>query len=148
MKGESTALEQCHLRPPPGFRTPDHRGVAYVWRLKSPLHGQGDAGRVWYRMLHAEPVKQGFARSHNDPCLYAKYYPDSTSMDITIYVDDMFVTTDAGQAANDDLDAIHKKFGTTLKENPGYFLGMNITYVGRSKIHLSSQTYVENLEKR
>ena len=40
-------------------------------------------------------------------------------MDITIYVDDMFVTTDAGQAANDDLDAIHKKFGTTLKKNPG-----------------------------
>ena len=60
----------------------------------------------------------------------------------------MFVTTDAGQAANDDLDAIHKKFGTTLKENPGYFLGMNITYVGLGKIHLSSRTYVENLEKR
>jgi hypothetical protein len=40
-------------------------------------------------------------------------------MDITVYVDDMFVTTNAGQAANDDLDAIHKKFGTTLKEIRG-----------------------------
>ena len=59
-------------------------------------------------------------------------------MDITVYVDDMFVMTNAGQAADDDLDAIHKKFGTTLTENPGYFLGMNITYVGLGKIHLSS----------
>ena len=99
-------------------------------------------------MLHAQLVEQGFARSHNNPCLYAKYYPDGTSIDITVYVDDMFVTTDAGQAANDDLAAIYKKFGTTLKENPGYFLGMNITYVGLGKIHLSSRTYVENLEKR
>jgi hypothetical protein len=80
--------------------------------------------------------------------LHAKYYQDGTSFDITVYVDNMFVTTNAGQAANDDLDAIHKKFGTTLKENPGYFLGMNITYVGLGKIHLSSRTYVENLEKR
>ena len=48
LKGASTALEQCHLRPPPGFRTQDHRGVAFVWRLKSPIYGQGNAGRVWY----------------------------------------------------------------------------------------------------
>ena len=68
-------------------------------------------------------------------------------MDITVYVDDIFVTTDAGQAANYDLDAIHKKFGTTQGE-PGYFLGLNITYVGLGKIHLSSRTYVKNLEKR
>ena len=70
-------------------------------------------------MLHAQLVKQGFARSHNNPCLYAKFYPDGTSMDITVYIEDMFVMTDAGQAANDDLDAIHKKVGTTLKEYPG-----------------------------
>ncbi len=31
-----------------------------------------------------------------------------------VYVDDMYVTTDAGQAADDNLDAIHTKFGTTL----------------------------------
>ena len=116
-------MSSAIFRPPPGFRTRDHRGVAYIWRLKSPLYGQGDAGRVWYRTLlsvaHAQLIKQGFARSHNDPCLYAKYYPDGTSIDITVYVDDMFVTTDAGEAANYDLDAIHKKFGTTLEENPG-----------------------------
>jgi hypothetical protein len=89
LKGESTALEQCHFRPPSGFCTRDHRGVAYVWRLKSPLYGQGDAGRIWCRTLHAQLLKQGFARIHNDPCLYAKYYKDGTSMDITFYVDDM-----------------------------------------------------------
>ena len=43
--------------------------VAYVWHLKSPLYGQGDAGRVWYRTLHTQLIKQGFARNHNDPCL-------------------------------------------------------------------------------
>ena len=72
LKGELTALEQCHLRPPLGFRTRDHRGVAYVWRLKSPLYRQGDTGRAWYRTLHAQLVKQGFARIHKNPCLYAK----------------------------------------------------------------------------
>ena len=41
----------------------------YVWSLNSPLYGQGDAGRFWYRTLHTQLIKQGFARSHNDPCL-------------------------------------------------------------------------------
>ena len=40
-------------------------------------------------------------------------------MDITVYVNIMFVTTDAGQAAIDDLDASHTKFGTTLRETRG-----------------------------
>ena len=69
-------------------------------------------------------------------------------MDLTVYIDDMFITTKAGQAGLDDLDAINKKFGTTLKANPEYFLGMNITYVGLGKILISSRTYIEGLEAR
>ena len=72
LKGESTDLKQCHLRPPPGQRARDHREVEYVWRLLTPFYGQGDAGRIWNHTLNAFLVKQGFARGESDPCLYIK----------------------------------------------------------------------------
>ena len=39
----------------------------------TPLYGQGDAGRSWNRTLNVLLVKQGFARSESNPCLYIKH---------------------------------------------------------------------------
>ena len=40
-----------HVRPPPGYRTYDERGVPLVWRMNVPLYGQADAGLIWYRTV-------------------------------------------------------------------------------------------------
>jgi hypothetical protein len=49
-------------------------------------------------------------------------------MDIALYVDEMFITTDSVAGADRDLAALNAKFTMTCKPDPTYFLGMNITY--------------------
>eukprot|EP00962_Isochrysis_galbana_P047131 scaffold19170_cov129-Isochrysis_galbana.AAC.3 len=49
-------------------------GAPIVWLLHTPLYGQGDAGRIWYRTIHTQLIKQGFARSHHDSHCSAYMY--------------------------------------------------------------------------
>ena len=58
---QGTALDDriVHVRPPPGERTYIN-GVAQVWRLKKPLYGQADAGRIWFHTAREQLVKVYF----------------------------------------------------------------------------------------
>lgn len=109
---------------------------------------QGDAGRIWYRTVSRQLLDQGFVQSHWDPCLYTKEYPDQTTIDLTLYVDDAFITTDAGDLALKDIQLLDARFGGTLKEDPEYFLGLNVHYEGQAQIRLSCVTYIRTLENR
>jgi len=80
--------------------------------------------------------------------LYTKEYADGTTTDLTLYVDDAFVTTDAENKALADLHKLDERFGGTLKENPEYFLGLNIHYGGVGHVRLSCATYIGTLRKR
>lgn len=133
------------MRPPPAYREFDKNQIPIVWKLRTPLYGQGDAGRIWYRTLHTQLLTQGFARSQHDPCLYVKAYADGSTIDIALYVDDMFITTDSTLDADSDLATLNSKFSMTCKPDPTYFLGMNITYGGLGIISLSSATYANTL---
>jgi hypothetical protein len=145
LKGEPLDGKGCYLRPPPAYREFDKNKVPIIWKLRTPLDGQGDAGRIWYRTLHSQLLEQGFARSQHDPCLYIKAYSDGTTMDIALYVDDMFITTDSIAGADRDLATLNAKFSMTCKPNPTYFLCMNITYGDLGIISLSSATYASTL---
>ena len=50
LKGQFEKSEVLYARPPLGYRSWDH-GVMYIWRLKVPLYGEADAGRIWNRTL-------------------------------------------------------------------------------------------------
>ena len=63
-------------------------------------------------------IIQGFVQSHGDPCLYVKTYGNGITLDITLYVDNIFATTDAGELADADLKELNKLFTGTLQENP------------------------------
>ena len=93
-----------YVRPPAGYRTYDENGTPLVWRINTPLYGQGDAGRIWYKTMSQQLIIQGFVQSHGDPCLFVKTYSDGTTLDITFYVDDIFATTDADELAIADLE--------------------------------------------
>ena len=71
-------------------------------------------------------IIQGFVHSHRDPCLFVKTYSDGTMLDLTLYVDNIFATTDADELAIADLEELNKRFAGMLQENPEFFLGLNI----------------------
>ena len=65
--------------------------VPVVWRLKVPLYGEADAGRIWNRTAVKQLVSvQGFTQSEYDPCYFFKVDGDQR-VDIVLYVDDGYV---------------------------------------------------------
>ena len=89
--------EIVYARPPPNFpggrrfRNFDERGIPLVWRLKVPLYGEADAGRIWNRTAVHQLVRvQGFTQSEYDPCYFFKEV-SGERVDIALYVDDGYV---------------------------------------------------------
>ena len=57
-------------------------------KLKKALYGLRQAPRVWFDTIRAFLLHHGFQQSKLDDCFFWKQYPDSTSIDIAIHVDD------------------------------------------------------------
>ena len=74
LQGNQLASEQVLVRPPPGFRTYDERGVEMLWLMNIPLYGQQDAGAIWNRTYNEYVTGKdlGFERCSHDPCVYSK----------------------------------------------------------------------------
>ena len=125
LKGEFNADEVVYARPPVGYRH-TIRGVPVVWRLKIPLYGEADAGRIWNRTLVKQLRDvQKFKQSEYDPCYFRKYLPGDKRVDIVMYVDDGYVVTNDCAGATDELRKLHDKFKLARKEAQ-YFLGNNL----------------------
>ena len=97
LKGKFENDEVVYARPPPNFpggtvyRLFDEREVPLVWRLKVPLYGEADAGRIWNRTAVNQLVNvQGFTQSEFDPCYFFKEQ-GGERVDIALYVDDGYV---------------------------------------------------------
>jgi hypothetical protein len=144
LQGTSPDDRVVYVRPPPGQRT-TISGVAQVWRLKKPLYGQADAGRIWFQTAREQLIAtQKFTASDHDPCFFYKIYSDGTRIDISLYVDDGWVTHNAGAKAEADLMLFAQRFRLKFRAQPRQFLGLNVT-VAPGRISISSTAYVEGL---
>ena len=133
LKGEFEG-EVLHARPPPTGpppgRRPYIRGVPVVWRLKAPLYGEADAGRIWNRtMVKHMTAVQKYTQSKYDPCYFFKILSDGTRQDVVMYVDDGYCVDSGTAAADAELRALHDKFTIDIKPAT-FFLGNNITVSG------------------
>ena len=126
LKGKFQESEVHHVRPPIGYRSFVRGNVPIVWRLKAPLYGEADAGRIWNKTLVKQLVQvQRFTQSQYDPCYFYKHLSDGTRMDIVMYVDDGYVVDAHSAAADAELRQLHEAFTLTLKPAK-FFLGNNI----------------------
>ena len=50
LKGKLPEGQPIYARPPLGYRS-FINGVPLVWRLNTPLYGEADAGRLWYKTI-------------------------------------------------------------------------------------------------
>ena len=97
LKGKFENDEVVYARPPPDFpggtrfRHFTVDGTPIVWRLKVPLYGEADAGRIWNRTaVHQLVDVQKFQQSEFDPCYFFKEV-DGERVDVVLYVDDGYV---------------------------------------------------------
>ena len=57
-----------------------------VFQQKGPLYGQRDAGYRWWESISQRLMSQGFARSHNQTCMF---FNTEARMRLGIHVDDI-----------------------------------------------------------
>jgi len=148
LQGHRHDLPDVHCRPPPMSSGPpptDDRGVPLVWKLRRPLYGSADAARIWYQTLDEQLVSQGFTRSEYDPCYYYKVYDDGARTDMSIYVDDSWVSDTSGERCDAELEKLGRAFKLTVKEVPDAFLGMNLSFPDPSVTELSNEAYLKKL---
>ena len=128
LQGTPRESEVVYVRPPPGYRTFDERGVPIVWRMAVPLYGQEDAGLIWYRTITEQLVQvQGFKQSSADPCYFYKIFANGARLDLVLYVDDGWYFSDADCVyAAAEIDALSKRFKLKVKLEPKQFLGLNV----------------------
>ena len=70
LKGKFEDGEVLYARPPISHREYVEGDVPVVWRLKVPLYGEADAGRIWNRTLVHQLVDvQHFKQSRSEPVL-------------------------------------------------------------------------------
>ena len=143
LKGKFQESEIHHVRPPVGFRSFVRGNVPIVWRLKAPLYGEADAGRIWNRTLLQQLVGvQQFEQSQYDPCYFWKHLSDGTRIDMVMYVDDGFVVDSYLPAADAELEALHRAFTVAVKPAQ-FFLGTNIVVHEPASPRKSRQKSVE-----
>jgi hypothetical protein len=138
--------ESCtrYLRPPPGYRSFDRRGVPIVWKLKGNLYGESSAPRVWHETALAYCLSDelAFKQSDADPCYLYKVYPNGTRLDLGLFVDDTWIWDDADELADADLAKLIKRFDLKLVDQPKQFLGMNVEVQSPTRIKLTMEAYV------
>ncbi|KAL1529178.1 hypothetical protein AB1Y20_000137 [Prymnesium parvum] len=140
LQGIRENLPDVYARPPPTGGPPltDERGVPLVWRLHRPLYGSADAARIWYQTIDKQLQSQGFFRSEYDPCYYYKVYSDGARIDMSVYVDDCWITDTAGARCDDELAVLSKAFALTITDAPDLFLGMNVRQHSPARLTLST----------
>ena len=129
LKGKFESSEVLYARPPPAPGTMSRtfvRGVPVVWRLKVPLYGEADAGRIWNRTLTKQLVDvQKFVQSAWDPCYFRKVFSNGSRMDLAMYVDDGFAVDTDTPRADEELATLNASFKIDVKPAM-FFLGNNV----------------------
>ena len=103
-----------------------------MWRLKVPLYGEADAGRIWHKTLSSflqlpdSRGGMGFTQSEWDPCFYFRDLSDGSRMFLVIYVDDAYVVDNGSPLADALLNRFHDKW-TITKRPAAFSLGNNIS---------------------
>ena len=134
-------------RPPPGYRTYVN-GIPMIWKLNTPLYGEADAGRIWYKTLVKFLIEdRGFTQSRYDPCFLWKELEDGSRLNCVIYVDDGYSSDNGSKFADYELEAINVRFNIKIKD-ASFFLGNNINCISRSSVSLTSRAYIARIAEK
>ena len=111
------------------------------------MHGLKQAPRAWYNKIDSHFCDQGFKRSKNEHTLYIKRHGKSNIVLISLYVDDLLVTSNNPEMIMAFKNEMKKNFEMTDLGLMNYFLGIEVhqSYDG---IFISQAKYAEDILKK
>ena len=91
--------EEFYLVQPEGFIKKGQEDL--VCKLKKALYGLKQAPRSWYIKIDSFFAEKGFVKSKNDPNLYVKKDENGNVALVSLYVDDLIITSSASHLIED-----------------------------------------------
>jgi Reverse transcriptase (RNA-dependent DNA polymerase) len=129
---------------PEGFND----GSGRVCRLKSPLYGLKQAGRIWNKKLNAQLTTLGFTRTNADPCVYYRGFKGKTTI-LTVWVDDIILCGDSPHDIDNTVNELQKVFEIKDLGEPKLLLGIQIIRDRKAKtITISQRNYINTILER
>ena len=137
-------LEEIYMVEPEGHDT----GPKNVCKLLKSLYGLKQAGRIWYQLLHAFLVKNGFTRCHKEYCIYIQKDNGATTI-IVVYVDDLTIASTNIERVNLIKKTLSERFEMKDLGEIDYLLKIKIVRDRKIRQMTLSQTkYINDLIQR
>lgn len=131
--------ETVYLCAPAGHDVPE--GSCLL--LHKAIYGLKQAPRVWYSALKKFFVSVDFIPSSADPCLFISQTPGWPCL-FHVYVNNMIIISpDVGRFK----DLIRKAFVMEDLGEAKHLLGLKLTRLGRSQLHISQEVYTLKILK-
>ena len=121
-------------------------GAVYV-RLRKALYGCIESALLWFNTISKFMRSAGFSANTYDQCVFNKVLVSGDIITVLIYVDDLFVTCVDGNAVEDFLSDLKKRFGTTTEHRgkTHSFLGMFFDFTEPGRVTISMDGYIADL---
>jgi hypothetical protein len=132
------------MRHPLGYE--DKSKPNYVCKLDKALYGLKQAPQAWYSRLSSKLVSLGFIASKSDTSLFI-YRKSNTTIYMSIYVDDIIVSSSSEVATDALLKDLSQEFALKDLGDLKYFLGIEVQKVNDGLV-LTQAKYAQDILAR
>ena len=138
--------EEVYLEQPQEFVKRGSDGEKLVCRLNKSIYGLKQAANNWYKELANFLLRQGFTRSRNDHCLFARSEAEDHTF-ILVWVDDIIVASRSMTVVSDVKKALEATFHMEDRGRLHWFLGPRIRRE-EDKVTVDQKRYIETMLER
>ena len=138
--------EEVYLEQPQEFVKRGSDGEKLVCRLNKSIYGLKQAANNWYKELANFLLRQGFTRSKNDHCLFARLEAEDHTF-ILVWVDDIIVASRSMTVVSDVKKALEATFHMEDRGRLHWFLGLRIRRE-EGKVTVDQERYIETMLER
>ena len=138
--------EEVYLEQPQEFVKRGSDCVKLVCRLNKSIFGLKQAANNWYKELANFLLRQGFTRSRNDHCLFARSEAEDHSFILACF-DDIIVASRSMTVISDVKKALEATFHMEDRERINWFLGLRIRQE-QGKVTVDQERYIETMLER
>ena len=138
--------KEMYLEQPQEFVKRGSDAEKLVCRLNISIYCLKQAANNWYKGLTNILLRQGFTRSRNDHCLFARSEAEDLTF-ILVWVDDIIVASRSMTAISDVKKALESAFHMEDRGRLHWFLGLRIRRK-KGKVTIDQERYIETMLER
>ena len=138
--------EEVYLERPQEFVKQRSDEEKLVCRLNKSIYGLKQAADNWYKELANFLLRQGFTRSRNDHCLFARTKTEGHTF-IMVWVDDIIAASKSITVISDVQKALEATFHMEDRGRLHWFLGLRIRRE-ESKVTVDHERYIKTMLER